>query len=149
MAPVSPGGASVPGAPALPSASSSAPVAPASASPAGKKQFAGSTNWRISSGTFNQFEIEPAKAAVMKMSGAITVCYVATEFDPPDHQFTDWTLHIAPAGNVASVRRTTDFAPHPKFDACMTSALRQVKFAATPTGGPMQLGFSARTRDNP
>jgi len=146
-------GAVAPGAPAVAIIDAGVPVAPAAPAAApdagARKQFAGSTNWRLSGGTFNQFEIEPAKAAIMKMSGPITACYVATEFDPPDHQFTDWTFQIAPAGNVLSVRRTTDFQPHPKLDACLIAAFRQVRFAATPTGGPMQLSFSARTRDNP
>jgi hypothetical protein len=56
---------------------------------------------------------------------------------------------FAPAGNVLGVRRTTDFQPHPKFDACMIGALRPVRFAASAAGGSMRVSFSARTRDNP
>ncbi len=123
---------------------------PAAAPPGGaKKQFAGTTNWRIGGGSFDVFEIDPSKAAIMKLSGPITGCYAATEFDPPDHQFTDWTFQVDPAGNVKSVRRTTDFEPHPKFDVCMTGALRQVKWPATKAGGSPHVSFTARTRDNP
>ena len=82
-------------------------------------------------------------------AGPITGCYAATEFDPPDHQFTDWTFQVDPAGKVKGVRRTTDFDPHPKFDACMIGALRQVKWAPTKAGGSPHVSFTARTRDNP
>ena len=131
-----------------------APPGPAGAAPAAvppggaKKQFAG-TNWRIGGGSFDVFEIEPSKAAIMKVGGGISGCFAATEFDGPDHQFTDWTFQVDPSGNVKSVRRTTDFEPHPKFDACMIGALRQVKWAATKAGGSPHISFTARTRDNP
>jgi len=122
-----------------------APVTPSSASPAadaGARRFAG-TSWRIAGGSYKPFEIEPSKAAVTRLSGPITACYAATELDPPDHRTTGWTLQIAPTGDVLSVGRTTTVDPHPKFDTCMISALRQVKFATTPAGGRMQLVFSA------
>jgi len=113
-----------------------------------RKQYAG-TRWYIGGGTFNHYEIEPSKAAIMARSGAISACFTMTEFDPPDHQFTNWTFEIAPSGAVTSVRRTTDYQLHPKFDACMIPALRQVRWAATPGGGTTQVSFTARTRDNP
>lgn len=58
-------------------------------------------------------------------------------------------VQIDPAGNVKSVGRTTSFEPHPKFDACMVGALRQVKWPASKTGGSPHVNFTARTRDNP
>jgi serine/threonine protein kinase len=141
------GGAGAPGAPATPVAP--AIVADASA-PAGgaKKQFAG-TNFRIGGGTFESFDIDASKAAIMAKGGAIGACYAATEFDPPDHQFTDWTFQVDAGGNVKSVGRTTSFEPHPKFDACMVGALRQVKWPASKAGGSPHVNFTARTRDNP
>jgi hypothetical protein len=51
--------------------------------------------------------------------------------------------------HVLSVRRSTNFELHPKFDACMIAALRQVKWSAMLGGGTAQVSFSARTRDNP
>jgi hypothetical protein len=136
-----------------------ATVAPGAAAPASapaaivadagaKKQFAG-TSFRISGGIFESFDIDASKAAIMTKSGAISGCYAATEFDPPDHQFTDWTFQVDPAGNVKSVGRTTSFDPHPKFDACMIGTLRQVKWPASKAGGSPHVSFSARTRDNP
>ena len=131
----------IPGAPAI--------VADASA-PAGgaRKQFAG-TSFRIGGGSFDSFDIDASKAAIMAKGGPIGACYAATEFDPPDHQFTDWTFQVDPAGNVKSVGRTTSFEPHAKFDACMVGALRQVKWPASKAGGSPHVNFTARTRDNP
>ena len=142
-----PGGAAAAGAPGAPGPA--AIVADAGA-PAGgaKKQFAG-TNFRIGGGAFDVFDIDASKAAIMAKGGAIGGCYAATEFDPPDHQFTDWTFQVDPAGNVKSVGRTTSFDPHPKFDACMIGALRQVKWPASKAGGSPHVNFTARTRDNP
>ena len=114
---------------------------------ASKKQFAGSS-FRIGGGSFGDFEIDASKAAINARAGAIGACYAATEFDPPDHQFTNWTFQVDPAGNVKSVGRTTNFELHPKFDACMIGALRQVKWAATKAGGSPQVSFTSRTRDN-
>ena len=81
--------------------------------------------------------------------GALRACYAATEFDPPNHEFTMWTFQVDPAGNVKSVARSTDFQPHPKLDGCVIAALRQVKWAATPSGGSPQVGLQSRTRANP
>jgi len=149
----SPGAAATPAA-ATPAAtatatSSSAKAAAKPDAGAPRKQFAGSTNWRISGGSFERFGIPETKAAIMTQSSAIGACYAATEFDPPDHQFTDWTFRIAPTGDVVDVRRTTDFQPHPKFDVCMIAALRRVKLAPTPAGGSIRISFDARTKDNP
>ena len=136
--------ASAPGAAVAP-----AIVADASA-PAGgaKKQFAGAS-FRIGGGTFESFDIDASKSAIMARSGAIGACYAATEFDPPDHQFTDWTFQVDSAGNVKSVGRASSFEPHAKFDACMVGALRQVKWPASKAGGSPRVSFTARTRDNP
>ncbi len=80
---------------------------------------------------------------------AVGACYAATEFDPPDHQFTDWIFQVDSAGNVKSVGRASSFEPHAKFDACMVGALRQVKWPASKAGGSPRVSFTARTRDNP
>ena len=112
-----------------------------------KKQFAGSS-FSLSGGTFGDFDIDAGKAAINAKAGAINACYAATEFDAPDHQFTNWTFQVDPAGNVKSVGRTTNFELHPKFDACMIGALRQVKWPASKAGGSPQIGFSSRTRNN-
>jgi hypothetical protein len=113
-----------------------------------RKQMAG-PNPYISSGTYEKYDIDKSKAAIGVVMPAVKQCYVATEFEPPDHQFTYWTFTMDAAGNVTSVRRTTSADPHPRFDACMIAALRQVKWPAMPGGGTAQVGFSARTRDNP
>jgi len=75
--------------------------------------------------------------------------YAATELDAPDHQLTNWTFQVDPAGNVKSVGRTTSSDPHPKFDACMICALRQVTWPVSKAGGSPQVSFTSRTRDNP
>ena len=116
--------------------------------PAPKKQFAGSS-FRVGGGTFGEFDIDASRAAINAKGGAINVCYAATEFDAPDHQFTNWTFQVDPAGNVKSVGRTTSSDPHPKFDACMIGALRQVKWPVSKAGGSPQVSFTSRTRDNP
>ena len=149
-APGAPGAAAAPGAGGAPGAPGAAAIVADASAPAGgaKKQFAG-TNFRIGGGSFDVFDIDASKAAIMAKGGAIGGCYAATEFDPPDHQFTDWTFSVDPAGNVKSVGRTTSFEPHPKFDACMIGALRQVKWPASKAGGSPHVNFTARTRDNP
>jgi hypothetical protein len=172
-APGAPAAAGAPGAPAAagaagtPGAAGGAAVAPAVA-PAGgaggtvapvailpdaggaapKKQFAGSS-FKIAGGAFGDFDIDASRAAINAKGGAIGACYAATEFDAPDHQFTNWTFQVDPAGNVKSVGRTTSADLHPKFDRCMIGALRQVKWPATKAGGSPQVNFSSRTRDNP
>ena len=162
-----PGGPGAPGAPAAvvgaAGATAAAGVAPAAGgavapvaivadagggAAAPKKQFAGSS-FRIGGGSFGDFDIDASKAAVNAKAGAINGCYASTEFDAPDHQFTNWTFQVDPAGNVKSVGRTTNFELHPKFDACMVGALRQVKWPATKAGGSPQVSFNSRTRDNP
>jgi serine/threonine-protein kinase len=147
-----PAAAGAPGAPTV--AASAAPgaptavAAPPSVAAAPKKQFAG-TQFSINGGQFGEYDIAASKAAIMAHGGAIGACYSQTELDPPDHQFTDWTFQVDPAGNVKGVGRTTSFEPHPKFDACMISALRSVKWPASKAGGSPHVSFSARTRDNP
>jgi hypothetical protein len=147
---VAPGPAGAPAAAGAPGAPAPAAIVADAGAPAGgaKKQFAG-TNFRIGGGAFDGFDIDASKAAIMAKGGAIGGCYAATELDPPDHQFTDWTFQVDPAGNVKSVGRTTAFDPHPKFDACMVGVLRQVKWAASKAGGAPHVNFTARTRDNP
>jgi eukaryotic-like serine/threonine-protein kinase len=149
--------AAAPGASGAPAGAAAAPGAPvaavAIASDAGgaaapRKQFAGSS-FRVGGGTFGDFDIDASRTAINARSGAITACYAATEFDAPDHQFTNWTFQVDPAGNVKSVGRTTSFELHPKFDACMIGALRQVKWPASKAGGSPQVSFTSRTRDNP
>jgi hypothetical protein len=113
-----------------------------------RKQFAGASV-RISGGSFGEFDVEAGRAAINRVGGALNACYAATEFDPPDHQFTNWTLQVDPAGNVKSVQRTTSADPHPKLDGCVIGALRQVKLPATKAGGSVQVSLASRTRDNP
>jgi len=113
-----------------------------------KKQWAG-TSPSISGGSFGKYDIDKTKAAVSMVMPQIHACYAATEFDPPDHQFTYWTLVVDPTGNVKNAHRKTDFEPHPKLDGCVVSALRLAKLQAIPGGGELDIGFSARTRDNP
>ena len=143
--------AGAPGAAAGAGAAGAAPVAivaDAGAAGAAKKQFAGSSG-RIGGGSFGVFDIEASKTAIGRVMGSVNACYAANEFDAPDHQFTNWTFQVDPAGNVKSVGRTTDFQAHPKFDPCMIGALRQVKWPVTPAGGSPQVAFTSRTRDNP
>ncbi|MBS2018278.1 MAG: protein kinase [Deltaproteobacteria bacterium] len=148
-----PQGASGGGAPAVapkpnttpaPSAAPSASAAPAASGP---KQFAG-TRWGLTGGTFNDYDIEQSRNAVMRMSGPIQACYNATEFEPPDHQFTSFVFTVAPSGAVTNVVKVSS-GSHPKFDTCMLAALRGVRFQALPKGGQIQIGFGARTKDNP
>ncbi len=149
------GAAGAPGAAAVaPAGAAGAPAPVAIVTDAGgsavapKKQFAGSS-FRIGGGSFGDFDIDAGKAAINAKAGAINACYAATEFDAPDHQFTNWTFQVDPAGNVKSVGRTTNFELHPKFDACMVGALRQVKWPVSKAGGSPQISFNSRTRDNP
>jgi hypothetical protein len=135
--------------PIAPGVTPASPAAPAIATDAGaKKQFAGSS-FRIGGGSFGTYDIEASKTAIMARAGAINACYAATEFDAPDHQFTNWTFQVDPAGNVKSVGRTTSFDPHPKFDACIIPVLRTVKWPASASGGSPSVSFTSRTADNP
>ena len=127
---------------AIPSAAPSASAAPA----ATQKQMAG-TRWQIRGGTFNAYDIEQSRASVMKMSGAIQTCYNTTEFDPPNHEFTNFQFSVAPTGAVTSVVMISS-PPHPKFGPCMIASLRQVRFQALPGGGTLSITFGARTKEN-
>ncbi len=124
------------------------PVRVDAGAPLAKKQYAGSVA-RYSGGQFNNYDIAKTREAFEKVNPQINVCYAATEFEPPDHQFTQWICTVDPAGNVTSARRATSHDPHPKLDACVIAALRQMKVQALPGGGTFQIGFSSRTRDNP
>jgi hypothetical protein len=100
-------------------------------------------------GVFAGYESADWRSAIAATMPLLTPCYAATEFDPPDHQFTVWVMEVAAAGNVLSVRRKTDFAPHPKLDACVVSALRTAKFPVIAKPTTIEVSLSARTRDNP
>jgi len=113
-----------------------------------RKQFAG-TKWYIGGGSFEKYDIEKSKAAVMAHAGGISACFIATEFDPPDHQFTNWSFTVDSAGNTLGVRRLTDYQPHAKFDACIIPVLRIVRWEAIPGGGTPWVSLTARTKDNP
>jgi hypothetical protein len=147
---VTPGAAPVPASPGIaPAPPGGGGAAPGIASDAGAKtQFAGSS-FSVGGGTFGDYDIEASKAAIMAKGAALRACYAATEFEAPDHQFTNWSFQVDPAGNVKSVGRTTSANPHPRFDACMIGALRQIKWAATPRGGSPSVSFTSRTRANP
>jgi hypothetical protein len=111
-----------------------------------RKAFAGTTV-EISGGSFAPFDIDASKAAIMRHAGAINACYAATEFEPPDHQATTWTFQVDPEGNVRSVQRTSSAdPPHPRFDACVIGALRQVKWSTTKAGGSPHVGLRSRVR---
>jgi serine/threonine protein kinase len=113
-----------------------------------KKQFAGATP-RCSGGTFEKYDIAKSRAEVERVLPQLGACYAATEFDPPDHQFTSWTLTIDPSGRVTSARRSSDVDAHPKLDACVIPILRTMKWEALPGGGTPKISLTARTRDNP
>jgi hypothetical protein len=113
---------------------------------AGPRKAFGGTTVDINGGSFGDFDIAASKAAIMRNAGALNACYAATEFDPPDHQDTTWTIQVDPAGNVRSVQRTTSFEPHPKLDACVIGALRQVRWPATKAGGSPHVSLRSRAR---
>jgi serine/threonine-protein kinase len=150
----------VPGAPAIPSGAAppgvvppgpvppgvAPPPAPALVVDAGPRKAFGGTTVDISGGSFGDFDIAASQAAIMRNAGALNACYAATEFDPPDHQATTWTIQVDPAGNVRSVQRTTSFDPHPKLDACVIGALRQVKWPTTKAGGSPHVSLRSRVR---
>jgi len=119
-----------------------------SPTPPAKKQMAGSSV-KISGGSYEKYEIEKGRAAVERVMPQLNGCYAATEFDPPDHQFTCWSFVIDGAGNVTSVKRSTEFDPHPKLDTCVIAALRSSKWPALAGGGSPQVCLAARTKDNP
>jgi serine/threonine-protein kinase len=125
-----------------------APVVVLDAGAGPRKQMAG-TNPDIRGGSFGKYDIEKSKAAVRAVMPQIRACYVATEFDPPDHQFTYWTLTVDAAGNVTNARRKTEWQPHPAFDACIVRTLKAVKLQALPGGGELDIDLTARTKDNP
>ena len=157
VAPPGPGGAAVAPGAAPPAGQAAAPGAATAVAilidagggaAAPRKQFAGSS-FRIGGGSFDVFDVELGKAAVMARSVAINSCYAATEFDAPDHQFVIWAFQVDAAGNVKSVSRATSTDPHPKYDGCMSGALRQVKWPASKAGASPSVTFASRTRDNP
>jgi len=113
-----------------------------------RPQMAGSTV-RISGGTFEKYDIEKSKTAVGMVQPQLNACYAATEFDPPNHEFTCWTLTIDPNGNVTNAKRSTDHEPHAKLDPCVSAAFRMSKWQALPSGGTPQVCLAARRRDNP
>jgi serine/threonine protein kinase len=123
-----------------------APRPKPTAAPA-RPQMAGASA-RISGGSYAPFKVAEGRAAVEPVMPAISACFAATEFDPPEHQFTDWLLEVDPAGVVTSARRTTRHEPHPKLDACVIAALRTTTWPATPGGGTPRISLSSRTRDN-
>ncbi|MDF2694982.1 MAG: serine/threonine protein kinase [Labilithrix sp.] len=113
-----------------------------------KKQWAGATP-RYGGGTFGKYDLAKSRLEIERILPQLSVCYAATEFEPPDHQFTYWTLTIDPSGRVTSARRSTDFEPHAKLDACVIPILKTMKWEALPGGGTPQISLTARTRDNP
>jgi hypothetical protein len=113
-----------------------------------RRQWAGAIP-RYGGGSFEKYDIAKSRAEIERVIPALSACYAATEFDPPDHQFTDWTLTIDPSGNVTNARRTTSHEPHPKLDPCVIRALRTMKWEALPGGGTPRISLTARTRDNP
>jgi serine/threonine-protein kinase len=123
-------------------------VAVVDAGATARRQFGG-TAPKISGGVFEKYDIDKSKAALQRVMPQLTQCFVTSEFDPPDHQFTSWTLLIDAAGNVLSVRRTTSVDPHPKLDLCVTFAFRASKWQAIPGGGNPRVDLTARNRDNP
>jgi serine/threonine protein kinase len=145
---VPPGKTDAGASPAAVDAGASAPAAVDAGVAPSKKQMAG-TDPRIMGGAFGKYDIEKTKAAVNAVMPAIKACYVATEFEPPDHQFTNWVLTADAAGNVTSARRKTEYDPHPKLDTCLKSAFRLVKLQPMPGGGETEIHLSARTKDNP
>ncbi len=140
-----PGGAKKPVTP-VPVADAGPP--PANVDAGARKAMAG-TNPDIRGGSFGKYDIEKTKASVRAVMPAIRACYVATELDPPDHQYTIWVLVVDPAGNVKNAHRKTNYELHPKFDACIMQALRLVKLEALPGGGEIDITLGARTKDNP
>jgi hypothetical protein len=114
-----------------------------------RKQYAGGANVYLAGGSFEKYPLGPSREAIERHMPQIKACYVATEYDPPDHQFNYYTVTIDPAGNVTSVAPVTDASNHPKLNPCLFAVLRQVKFAAIPGGGSIRISFTARTRDNP
>jgi hypothetical protein len=113
-----------------------------------RPQMAGSSV-KLTGGSFEKYDIEKSKAAIAVIQPQLNACYAATEFDPPNHEFTCWTLTINGAGIVTNARRSTDHDPHPKLDACVIGAWRMSKWESLPGGGSPQVCLGARKRDNP
>jgi serine/threonine-protein kinase len=113
-----------------------------------RRQWAGSTV-RISMTVFEAYDPAAGRKELDRVLPSLQPCFAATEYEPPDHQFTYWNVAIDPTGRVTKVARVTEADPHPRLDACVVTVLRATRWQATPRGGAVRVGLTARTRDNP
>jgi hypothetical protein len=103
---------------------------------------------RISGGGgFEDITLAAGKAEVTRILPSIAACHVATEFDPPNHEGSGFVLEIDPSGAIRDVR-TFGKGEHPKFEACVFTALRQTRWPATKSGAKSaKIFFTARIAD--
>ncbi len=88
---------------------------------------------RITGGGGFPMPFAEAKAEISRVMPAIVACHVSTEHDPPKHEDVWLAMDAAPSGELTRVA-VVGKSEHPKFEACMISALKQTRWPTTPKG---------------
>ncbi len=76
---------------------------------------------------------------------SVTACHVASEYEPPNHESSDWFITVDALGKVTNVRRSRSVKEKtPAFETCMARALGTLVFPTSQAGADVRVFFDAR-----
>jgi serine/threonine-protein kinase len=126
-------------------ASVAAPMA-SKAKPA-QPRMSGHSAYLSGMSTNNVYEIETVRTAYAGIASAVNACFAATEFDPPEHQFEDYSFTVDAAGTITSVGVVGTGERCVALDVCMNQAIRSMQLGPTAKPGTVNIFFTARFKD--
>jgi serine/threonine-protein kinase len=94
--------------------------------------------------TNNVYEIETVRTGFAAIAGTIDGCYAATEYEPPLHQFMDYSFTVDAGGTVTAVGVVGTGERCLALDACMNQAIRSVQLGTPTKPGTVNVFFAAR-----
>ncbi len=105
----------------------------------------GGTEPRLTSIHTGPYKLDHIKTKVNQLHIDIRQCYIATEFDPVDHDNVLYFLKIGRNGTVSETGAPGTDQRSVELDGCMDRAFRNVNWGATPNGmdAEIRLGFKA------
>jgi hypothetical protein len=92
------------------------------------------------------YEPDHVTGMINQLAPDIRECFIATEFDPVEHTYTNFFVKIAPDGSVKETGAPGTDERSVKLDQCMDQALRKASWGHPPGDldlTEIRIGFAA------
>jgi serine/threonine-protein kinase len=128
-------------------------IAPAPAPTHGGTMYSGVKPY-CAGGTYNRFPLDTARGQIDAHMPQITACYVAAQYQAPDHQFVDYRFKVTKDGRVSTFLGNPAGATaerQPALDQCVARILVGVNVGKPDDNqdGEIIVDITARRPDNP